>query len=454
MRPDDPHRLTYDAVDRLLPELDELRPLRARLLAEARPEAGRRWSGSGLLDTAGRWRTDPAGLLGGVEALAADEARHTAEVWRCVAEALCRAEAADPAGAARRFLDAAALEEGRDRAGPAAAYADAAVRALEADPIPDPLVRSRALRRRARARRALARHEEALTDYEAAGAVSRAAGDVQGGAEAAVGAGNVMEDQGRWAEAEVWYRRALALLDAEGAEGPRPERMHALFNLHVVLRSRGDVAASVPLLEEARRVAGALGDDTARPFLDNALGQLLMARGEGGGAGRHFRDALAMAEGARARVTIRLNLAETLLAEGRSLDAAEEARRAEAEAITGHVHDRLPEAYRLLGRVAAAEANPDAFVLFERALALVDRTGLPDVERARTLQAYAEAMERLGDDDRAGSLRQASEAAYRELGIEYPRSAWVDRHGPDDTASRPQDHHPPENPDTRESDET
>jgi tetratricopeptide (TPR) repeat protein len=423
---DDLNRLTFDEVDRLLPDLDELRPLRARMLADAGPAPGRAWSGSGVLDTVGRWRTDATALREAVADLAADEAARNAKVFEHVSDALVRLEHGDERAAALSFLEAAALEEARERADRAAAYADAAAHVLAAGG--DPVIRSRALRRRARARRAQAHHPQARSDYEAAWHVARAVDDAQGAAEAAVGAGNVLEDEGRWSEAEEWYGRALDVMKDDGE--PRAERMHALFNLHVVRRTRGGLDDCVAPLEQAEQLARQLEDDSARPFLENARGQLCMARGDLEGAGDRYRTALSLASGARVTATIRLNLAEALLAGGRTLDAAEEARRAEREAISGRVIDRLPEVYRLLGRIAAGEGNPDAFVLFERSLELVGRTGVPLVERARTLQAYAEAEEAVGDRDRAVRLRSEAAEAYETLGIHHPRSPWVDRHGP------------------------
>jgi tetratricopeptide (TPR) repeat protein len=196
---------------------------------------------------------------------------------------------------------------------------------------------------------------------------------------------------------------------------------------------------SVEPLDEAERVAVALGDEGAVQFIENARGQFAMARGEYDEAERHLRTAVSASSRGRARVTIRLNLAETLLATGRRLDAAEEARRAEQEAIETAVADRLPEVYRLLGRIAALEGNADAFVLFERALQMIDEAGLPRVERARTLQSYAEAERHLGDPENADRLQSEADQTYDALGIRFPRRAWADLHGPDEEAETHED---------------
>jgi hypothetical protein len=121
-----------------------------------------------------------------------------------------------------------------------------------------------------------------------------------------------------------------------------------------------------------------------------------------------------------------LNLAEALLAQGRILDAAEQARIAEQEAILGGLAPKLPEVYRLLGRIASADREPDAFVLFERALELVRERSFPPIEEAMTLQAYAEHEARSGRDDVAQDLRREAEARFEALGISHMRHPWAD----------------------------
>ena len=188
------------------------------------------------------------------------------------------------------------------------------------------------------------------------------------------------------------------------------------MNIHVVQRSRGEVEESVAAIREAERRADAVGDASARVFIENAWGQWHMARGEWGEAAHRLRLALDAAVATRARVTIRLNLAEALLGDGRLLDAVEEAREAERDAIVGRVHGLLPEVYRLLGRAAAARGSADAFVFFERSLGLIEERGLPAIERARTLEAYGEVERANGNDETADDLVGQARSIYEQLG--------------------------------------
>jgi tetratricopeptide (TPR) repeat protein len=417
-------KLTLDEVRDALPELDELRPVLDHLLAHSEPDRARMWSGSGELGTVGSRLADPADLGASVEELAAAEARRLVTLYQAAARALSALAAEDRGAAAEALLDAAAAEERRERPERAEAYAAAAHRIARSERDPGPA--ALALRRWARAARAQGRLPDALERYERSHEIALALRDHRGAAEAAIGAGNVLEEQGRWPEAAGWYRDALRALD--DLDEPAQERWHALLNLHIVARSRGALDESVPWLEAAER-ASSTDPEGARPFLQNAAGQLLMAQGVVAEAEVRFRTALDVATGARARVTIRLNLAECLLAQGRALDAAEHGREAEREAIRASLVPKLPEVYRLLGRIASSEGNVDAFVLFERALEIIRERALPPLEEALTLQAYAECEASRGEADAARQLHGLAAERFAALGITHMRQAWVDVFG-------------------------
>lgn len=415
--------LTLDQLRETLPPLDELRPVFDHVLATSTPPEGQRWASSALLGTAGGRIAQLDDVLRDFEAVAEVEARHLAAIHELVRVVLKALAADDRQVAAEALLEAAGLEEGRDRFDRAFAYADAAHRTLSTRD--STALSARAERRRARAARFSGRFDTAFRDYSGAYARAQALGDTQGAAEAAIGAGNVLEDQALWNDAEAWYGVAVAAMDRAGYDGA--ERWQALLNIHVVLRSQGRLAEAAERLAEARHAASSASDESALPFLENAEGQWLMADGSVEEAIDHLTLALAAAPNSRARVIIRLNLAEALHASGRTLDAAEEARRAERDAIAGSHESQLPEVYRLLGRLAADAGSADAFVLFERALSLIERRSLPRVQRARTLQMYAEAERTLGRHERASELAASASADYQAIGIQQ-RAPWAESH--------------------------
>jgi hypothetical protein len=319
-------------------------------------------------------------------------------------------------------------EESRDRPGQAEHYARAAWE-LSRDQR-DRSVTSLALRRWARAARARGDLTTALARYREAGEIARAITDHTGAAEAAIGAGNVLEDQGLWGDAESCYREALDQLERRGG-AETAEKWHALLNLHIVLRSRGLLEDSIPPLESAAALAERLGDTSAGVFLGNARGQLSMAGRRFDEAEAHFRAALEGECSTGARITVTLNLAEALLARGLLLEAADTAREAERMALAVSQTPALPEVYRMLGRIASASGHADAFVLFERALELIHAHGLPRIELARTLQAYAEAEAARGEQDAARDLHRQAEDMYAELGIAAVRHPWSEVFQPD-----------------------
>ncbi len=426
------NRLTFDDVRRVLPDLDELRPVLDHVLSASVPDETRRWAGSGELETSGTRLVDADSLSGAARALADREHEHTVRLYELVMSAVSLLNDGKTAEAAVAFLEAAALEEGRDRTQRAASYAEAAYHIAQDSG--DSATAGLALRRRARARRSLGRLGEAERDYVRAHEIANAVSDTRGSAEAAIGAGNVLEEQGRWDEAEKWYREALTTLDQHGLV--TAERWHALLNLHVVLRSKGSLEESMRVLQEAEAVASSL--DNQHAGFDNARGQWHMAQGNFQEAERHLRSALEASTGAWLRVNARLNLAETLLAAARPLEAAEEVRRAEQDALLSGLPQKLPEVYRLLGRIASSGGNPDAFVLFERALEIIKTRQLPEHEEALTLQAYADSEARAGERGSSVGLQARANELYRRIGISHPRSERSSHNGSDRSDDGPE----------------
>jgi tetratricopeptide (TPR) repeat protein len=156
----------------------------------------------------------------------------------------------------------------------------------------------------------------------------------------------------------------------------------------------------------------------AEAILENARGQILLARSQPSDAEAAFRRALADAVDPDAVVTVSGNLAEALLAQGRVLETGQVLRRAEETALTRSVVPRLPEIYTLAARVAAARGHADAFVLFERALQIVASEQLPDFERARVLEAYGRYDLDRGEGPSGRARLDEARRIYETLGAE------------------------------------
>jgi tetratricopeptide (TPR) repeat protein len=417
-------RSTLGILDPLLPSRAELRPFRSLLFAASTPNRDQHWTGAGALATWASRLVDPDELEAGLPAVIEAEQEHVAHTYECLRDAARALTKGDTRTAAQILLALAAREEDRDRIDLAEGYAAAACEVLGSE---HSGIASLARRRWARALRGIGRHADAVREYYRSHEVALDVGDRRGAAEGAIGAGNTLEEEGQWQGARQWYERALEIVSL--LDQPVPEQWHAQLNLHVVLRSVSELERSRSYLDDAAATASLLADPSARQHIENARGQLAMAEGDPESAILHFRDALLATTVTYGIVVIRLNLSEALLATGRVIEAAEEARKAEVRAIEAALHIKLPEVYRMLGRIAASEGNADALVFFEHALATIRLHELPELERAITLQAYADAEARVGEADTATALYTEADDIYRRLGITGRRSEWADTFG-------------------------
>ena len=396
----------------IFPRTLDLRPFLDLLITSSTADPDRRWTGSGALGTVGDRLVEAAEVTTATPHLGEEQARRLASLFRRAAGIVEGAARGAWEEVIEGLMEQGAAEEEWGRAKDAeqwylAAFAVARDRGSLRAP--------QALRLAARSARqtgdvavAAARYEQAWKD---AGTLGRDEDRVV----AAMGRGNVETDRGAWAEARTWYERALELIGAEGP--PRRERWQAFQNLAIVARRSGDLPAARGHLERARSEGDRLADPDAEVEVENGWGQLLLAEGDARGAELHFVAALSAARTSVARVAIGVNLGEALLRQGRSLEAGEMAREAEAAALAGGVTVRLPEVYRLLAQVAWDRKEGEAFVILDRALALIRERELPSFEEAQTREALG--ILRLEEGHPALGLAELRAAAriYEELGM-------------------------------------
>jgi tetratricopeptide (TPR) repeat protein len=406
----------------LFPRVPELAPLLGVLVSGSRPDAERRWTGSGELGTVGGRIVEAATLARRASELGEVESSRVEALWEGVAKVVGALARDDTASAVAALLELGRREEEAGRTRDAEGWFLAGHRlARDGDAASAP----RALRLAARAARATGRLDDAAERYERAW---RDAGDLDMEEDqviAAIGRGNVAVDRGRWDEAREWYGRALARVGEAGT--PRRERWQLLQNLAIVARRSGDLDDATELLDRAREEGERLADADAKVEVGNGVGKLLLSRGDARGAELHFRDALRGATTARARAMIGVNLGEALLAQGRALEAGEAAREAESVAIAASVTEALPETYRLLAGVARARAEGEAFVFLEEALDLIREASLPPLEEALTREAYGELRIAEGDPSRGAAELRSALRIFRELGTEVEASRVEDR---------------------------
>jgi tetratricopeptide (TPR) repeat protein len=404
--------LSIDQIRRLLPDVEELRPLTDGLLGRSSPDAERRWAGSGELATVGERLVSLEELETMIPSILEGVHEHLSRLYGAVAEALRALAANDHESALPALLAAAAIERDAGRLLEAEAFLDAAL-ALSAR-LRDGRAALPALLEGARVARAIGRWEDAEARYGKAASLAEDAEDWAAAATARVGAGNLAVDRGRWEVARRRYDEA----DRVVRMLPRgsPQEWHLALNRSIVAREEGRIADAEALLAHAEAALGESSRREGRAILSNARGQLLRVRGRDEEAEFAFRRALDAADSPDARVTIAVNLADTLVATGHVLEAGETAREAEELALRARVVPRLPEVYAALGRVAAARGHADAFVFFERALEVIRERRLPEIERARALDAYGVYdLERKEEESGRARLEEAARI-YDELG--------------------------------------
>ena len=122
-------RLKVDEVRRMLPELEELRPLLDAMIKASEPDSSWHWASAGVVDTVGGRLIQTQEISTASASLAALEQAHIASIYGAVSRSVeCMAQE-DAGGAAAALLEAARLEEMHERPARAAAYASSAYRA-------------------------------------------------------------------------------------------------------------------------------------------------------------------------------------------------------------------------------------------------------------------------------------------------------------------------------------
>jgi len=405
-----PRRLRIEQALDLVPELDELLPLRATLIGAAREDEERAWAASSAYGTLGQRLVDADALEAEIPALAERIREHTEALYRQVARALRAVDARDYTAAAEAMIAAGELEEGERRLAAAERYYR---KALELGRKPrERRAEGLALRRLGRVARLSGELGEAARLYRAGLEVAEAERDGEGEVVACQGLGNIAVDQGLWQEAHAWYTRGLTRLSPK-----LPERLRWQLcnNLAVVTLRSGALAESEEWV--ARALEAVREDDTPGCLaVQNTLGRLRMAQGRAAEAEVVYRAALAAEPGPFTRSSLLVNLCDALLAQARLADAEAAARQAETVAIRNGGVLPLLDAYRALGAVARARRDAEGFLFFEQALKLCRVDGLPAVELAATQHAYGLAQLDFGQAEEGCARLREALGAYEELG--------------------------------------
>lgn len=401
----------------LLPDMDDLLPLREALIGGSAPRADSAWAGSAdypLLDTR---IANSAAVEAALPELLQRIHERTETVLRGVLAAVRAAENGDLAGAARSLVAAGEAEEAVGRLNAAERLYG---RAAEVGRRPrDRQAEGLALRRLGRVARLRGRLHESRALYARGFDVAEAQRDEEGMIVACQGLGNVLVEQGRWSEAESWYLRGLQLV---GSEEPSRHLWQFQSNLSAVSRRAGRLEDSARWLAEARDTVETLGDAGGRAYVLNAEGMLRAASRDFAGAEAAYGDALQHSQTTAETARILVNLSEALVKQEKISEADQTLRRLEQIALAQGLLVSLLYAYRGLGEVAGAQRDENGFVFYEQALELCREERLPQFEAAITQREYGRFEAKFGKTESAVARLEEAARLFEELGAELDLS--------------------------------
>lgn len=395
---------------RLIPLTPEFADVRQELLAGSRADRSRRWSGSNAYSTLdSRVIGAPA-----VRAIFAAAEARTMERVRALNAAVLDALLAQGGAREADTLDTLA-DMGEAALADAnwsdcAAYYGVVERIALGTGDSDRIVL--AARRQGRAYLNLGDLSRAAHAYERALQHAQEIGDDDAQVIIATGLGHCMTVQGRWAEAELYYRTGLEL----AGEGVRQLRAQLGISLAVVARERGNLEEASALLDGAAAEMDALSD-ADRSTWHNNTGAVLMDLGRHGEARAHFEQALELSPSHYDSAMILDNMAEQALREGRLDEAESLARRAEELALAGAAPRALTDVYVRLGRLSRLRRDPDGIVFFEKAIEIARQERYAYAEAVALLE-YALLRDELDDADEADELRAAAHELLRSIGAD------------------------------------
>jgi len=405
-----PHLLVERALA-MVPDFEEFLPLSDAVIGASRVDLEKVWARSGAYATVGKRVVDPARVDELMRQLLEKSQQRLRELFDLVLGAIREQQGGNAATAAEMLIRAGEMEEGDRRLDKADRIYRMALGISQDLREKEPHVL--ALRRLGRTARTAGRLDEAWSWYEQSWHLAVDAMDLEGQVIACQGLGNVCDDRGERERARRWWEHGLEM--AAGLDQPALE-WPLYINLSVLSMLEGDLAEAERLLGRARERMERTGAPTAQMYWLNNRGLLLLEHGDTAAAETVFREALRDAEG-HWELTMRVNLGESLLRQGRLLEAADEARRAEEVAIVHRLVPDLIDVYNLLGAIARERSDEEGFVFYEQALRVCHERGLPKKTEAAILHGYGQLHYACGRPEEGRGYLEAARDVYRDLGF-------------------------------------
>lgn len=405
--------LRVEQALRLLPDVDDLTPLRGFVVSLSSSRAPDAWAGAEPNRTIGKRTLDPKDLRARVPQVLARVTGRVQALYDAAVDALEYERSGDLSQAVRALLRAGRCEEAMSRFTQAQAWYQQALGV--AGQLRDRQPEMEVLCHVGRLAAARGFLDEGARAFQRSLALAEAERDDNHAASACYGLGEVLYAQGQWLGAEAWYFRGL-----QYAENNAPLAGAIARGLGETALRRGQLGDSAEWLRRAQETfdglqdhAGAIRTMLTRGLLETKLGRQneVLAL---------YREALSRvpADQATVELTVRMRLTELYLELGRLRDAEDEARRAEELAIALHLPRLLAGVYVLFGKVRGRQGDENGFVFFEQAIALC-RSGepAPRVE-ADVYREYAAFRVALADANEARAYLERARDLLEPFGDE------------------------------------
>ncbi|MBI3998700.1 MAG: tetratricopeptide repeat protein [Armatimonadetes bacterium] len=243
----------------------------------------------------------------------------------------------------------------------------------------------------------------------------RAMGDGQGMARTMAWYGRSLIDSGRLEEGRHWLAEALQLARTHHE---RLSEAYSLAGLAVLEHLAGSSAEAIRLYEEAIAIRQELGDPIWEANMRRHLGMHYLRQGRLDEAERELQTArrLRREHGAKSEASVILRgLAEVYLARGDLLAASDYAEEAYALVREPDEMNRASHA-ATLARVRAAQGRGEEVEdLFRQSLEILERREYK-IDLALTLLKFGEALQWLGQPERARQVLERARGLFAEMG--------------------------------------
>ena len=405
--------LRVEQALRLLPDVEDLAPLRGFVMSRASSRAMDGWMGAEPNRTIGKRTLDSNALRNEVPNVLSRVTRRVAVLYDAAVEALESEQNGDMSQAVRALVRAGEHEERSVRHSQAHAWYRQALGIAEQ--LRDRRPEMEALCHLGRLEAARGYVDEGARAFQRSLALAEAESDKEHAAAACQGLGNVVLAQAEWAGAEAWFNRGLRFAAANsGVAGG----LCLGLGETALRRAQPDVAAKH--LARALECFEAAGDEAGIIRALLARGRMEAKQGASAEALASYRQALVRFPAEQAdpllELSVRLRLAELYLDLERIREAEDEARRTEDLAITHNLPSTLALVYMIMGKLRGRQGDETGFVFFEQAIELC-RTGDP----ARRLEAdvyseYARFRLAMGDRDEARAYLERARELLEPFG--------------------------------------